>query len=816
MKKTDYFENAASSSFIWDTKPASDWAEAYPISNGRLGAMVYCDSQKEMVALNHDRLWRSYLKSPEFQTYQDMPEIKELAMQNRWAEAEKLLEETVAYTGNAIYINPFVPAFDLYLNMALPSENITEYRRGLDMRHGVVCTEFVSGDIRYHRTSFCSYDSGVVVMHLTASAPGRLTGEVSLSRILDPECSVTGDAGYGYLTISAAFEEGRKFGGAVRILHKNGRITMGKRTYGTENEEMPEKKFGLEYVFDRDTSVNFSRGPSFYFDSCDEVTLIIGIAVDDETDDPVSYCMEKTGKTPAFSEMEQIHRKHFSSFYDRVCLRLGADVKPEKTTPMRIQEALETGVMTAFMTELMYNAARYIAIASGMPQPEGAVSKAPINLQGIWNRDTRPAWDSDYHTDLNIEMCYWPLVSAGLIEWYEPYLEWIERLSGQARQRAKQLYGAGGIAFNGCCDPNVLGNTDNVGATWLTATAWLMQILWIYYEHDMSDKLLKRIYPVFLSAAEFLEEMLVEEEGKLTYPFGASPEMGLIEDGKIQWLSSASTIDLSLTKELFAHVMTAAQQLEKPQTAEKYAKLLEKIRELPIDEEGCITEWTQKHEETEPGHRHRSPWVSFCPGSYINKRSMPDVCDGLEKLLARRLAAGKGASTSFSFAWDAQIMARYGRSQEAFERIYLLLPFMLDNMMMATNDYENKGYGIPWFPGHKVMQVDAQICLISAIAELFYQDSDGVITPLAALPSELETGSMTGIAGRNGFVTDIYWENHKLTSMKIYSRCGKNCRICVPKGQKMIGDPGIEEYRMEGEVLSFDTIAGKEYVIKFT
>ena len=66
------------------------------------------------------------------------------------------------------------------------------------------------------------------------------------------------------------------------------------------------------------------------------------------------------------------------------------------------------------MLELSYKMGRYLAVAAGRPADTTEPFKAPMNLQGIWNEDPRPAWDCDYHVDLNLEMCYWPLGMANL------------------------------------------------------------------------------------------------------------------------------------------------------------------------------------------------------------------------------------------------------------------------------------------------------------------------------------------------------------------------------------------------------------------
>ena len=284
-----------------------------------------------------------------------------------------------------------------------------------------------------------------------------------------------------------------------------------------------------------------------------------------------------------------------------------------------------------------------------------------------------------------------------------------------------------------------------------------------------------RIYDVLLPFAEFMEDMLTEDEdGRLTFPFGASPEMGHIVEGETIWFSSADTCDLELAQELFSHVAEAAEILGKPsETAERYRILAGRIRPLPVDGNGCLMEWVEDHVEAQPGHRHRSPLIGLCPGTMINKRTQPD--------------------------------------EILFQIIYL----MLGNMLIATNDYNREGHGIPWFPGTKVVQVEAQICLMASIGEMFYQDNDGVISPIPALPSKIRNGSMTGITGRQGFVVDIYWKDGLLERMRVLSRFGKVCRINFPEGQIVETSAMPRGGETVNHILTFSTEAGREYTLTF-
>lgn len=807
-------KNLNSSSYIKNSTPAKTWAEAYPLGNGRIGAMVTGNPIKEQISLNHDLLWRSYFKQPTYGTHKDIPEIKNLCRQKRWKEAHDILSKTLQ-NPNGIYINPFVPACDIFIKMMNISEETDSYERILDMENGISITEFSSSGKIFRRESFCPIGENLFIMRLTTSVPGTITGEVSLSRQPDVECTITTSQEFGLLTLTGIFDEGKKFSAAVKIINRHGRLVLGKKTYGIENEQEPQHKFGLGYVFDRDEHTEAERGQSIYLDSCNEVYILATVCVDKESNDTEEICRERLNKNYNLEDLLDSHKKSFSQYFNRT--RLYLTDKAEYNATELIANIRETQKLSPELLEGLYNSAKYVAISSGLPQNSGKVEKAPINLQGLWNRDTRPAWESDYHTDLNIEMCYWALASAGLPEFYEPYLQWMERLLPQAEYAAKDLYGCSkGAAYNGCCDPWTIGSTDVVGGTWLGAGAWLCQILWIYYEYAPSKDLLERIFNIMKKVSDFLEEMLEDSEDGLTFPFGSSPEMPHISEGTLMWLSSASACDLSIAKELFERMAEASIISENLDSAQKYSDIARRIRKLPTDESGALKEWVNDHVEYEPGHRHRSPFICFCPGTSITKATNPETVSAIEKLLDRRLSYGNGMSTAFSYSWDAHILARLNRGNDAYEMLTKLAYIhILPNLLLTTNDGNGMGGGISWFVGVQLMQVEAHIAMISGITEMILQDADKTLSLLPALPDSLPSGEIVGLNTREGFKIDIFWNNGKLTKAIISSERGNPASILIPNNVTIKTENLPDNILSNGKTLTFPTKQNETYTLIF-
>lgn len=776
--------------------PASDWAEATPLGNGRIGAMLYGDTDIEHIALNHDRLWRSYLTTAQMHTSRDIDEIRALCRKGNYKAAELVFRRTLPYhMRGCVYINPFVPFADAYVRMMFPksaddgytetdatrtSGHIQDYTRTLDMENGVATIRFVSNGIVYTRECFCPIGGRICILRLMTDTPATLTGEVSLSRMPDAECTVTGSVRFGELSLVGEFDEGRRFASSVHVLHRGGRLTLGKRTYGLSNEKEPERHFGLGYVFDRDEGADFARGTSLYFDSCDEVVLVISATTDVDSVDPAADAAAIASQY-ALTDIDGLFTAHtaaFSSYYNRTTLSL-TEKAEERSFPELIAKSEKTGTFTPELLEHLWHFSRYVAIASGITDVATDIPKAPINLQGLWNRDTRPAWESDYHPDLNLAMCYQSLGAVGLADLYESVLRLFERTLPSAKMRARQLFGAEGAHFIGCLDAEgVMSPVDTILCGWLGSGAWYMQMLWQYYEYAPDSGRLRRIYTLMRECCAFYLSMLEEDDnGQLTYPFGSSPEMGACIDGEVQYIVSASTIDLSLSRELLNNTATAADLLGDTEDARRYRETATRIRPLPVDQDGKLMEWVEPHVEEQPGHRHRSPFVCFHPGNSITRRNSPDTVLAMERLLNYRLAQGSSMSAAFSYVLDSQLLARLGRADEALTILQPLVRYhMLSNGFLTTNDYAQKG-GLSWFPGVKVMQVEALLGVLGVVSEMLISDTDGILTPLPALPRDLPSGECHGLRVRAPITVDLRWERGELKKLVLHAIENTPCYI---------------------------------------
>jgi len=88
---------------------------------------------------------------------------------------------------------------------------------------------------------------------------------------------------------------------------------------------------------------------------------------------------------------------------------------------------------------LYFHFGRYLLIGSSRPGTMAA------NLQGIWNDQLAPSWDSKFTININTEMNYWPAEVCNLSELHEPLFDLIDnaRADGDARADEDCSVGAG-------------------------------------------------------------------------------------------------------------------------------------------------------------------------------------------------------------------------------------------------------------------------------------------------------------------------------------------------------------------------------------
>ncbi len=523
------------------------------------------------------------------------------------------------------------------------------------------------------------------------------------------------------------------------------------------------------------------------------VTVLITAATDynpskldyDRSIDSRKICREIISKASAIS-YDQISNNHLTEFremFGRVNLKLGEKDYSGLPTNIRL-DSLRKGNDDWQLYALYFQYGRYLLMSSS--RSPGVL---PANLQGIWNPLYEAPWNSDYHTNINLQMNYWPAEVCNLSETAVALINFVDNNREPGRVTAQKMYHANGWAIHHTTD--VFGKTGlisgvNWGASPLMGT-WLCLNLWEHFLFTQDTTYLKKkIYPVMKEAAEFVESFLItNKEGYLVTAPSISPENAfLLPNGERGYIDISPTIDIELISELYKALIKAAEILKIDHSfISDLKKTLKKLPPLQISKRtGGIQEWMTDYKEAEPGHRHISHLIGLYPGNLLNE-NMPELYNAAAKSLERRIAYNANAH-GWSAAWFINCYARLKNSAEAYRQIETLLKrFTLHNL----------------FSHGGVFQIDGNLGGSAGIAEMLIQSHNGMIELLPALPDEWSTGSVKGLCARGGFVIDMAWEKGEINNASLYAKNGGTCMVKFGSKQVTLKTEAGKKYAIIGE-----------------
>ena len=779
------------STLMWFTTEAEKWEDALPVGNGRLGAMVFGGVKEEQIHLNED----TYYSGGPYSTvveggYKVLPEIQKLLFDGEPIKAHKLFGRHLL--GYPVEQMKYQSMGALHFFYGEAQEH-TNYKRWLDLSTGIAGTSYVIDGVRYTREVISSHIDQTIIIRLTASKQGMISFESEMrgSRNVDHSNYGTdyfrmdGENGNelvlrGRSADYLGIESKMLYEGRARFVNEGGRISMDDSRIKIKNADAVT----IYYV----AATNFVNYRDVSGDQAERVQDYMK-GIDDRS----------------FEEIRTAAINDHQSYFNRVKLTLDRTGSSFLPTDERMQ-SIQTRPDPA-MAGLSYQFGRYLLISSSRPGTQ------PANLQGIWNNDPNPSWDSKYTTNINTEMNYWAAESGNLSELHEPLFKMIEELKDEGSKVAREHYGAGGWVFHQNTDLwRVAAPMD--GAQWGTFTvggAWLCTHMWERYLHTLDTEFLKRAYPTMKGCVDFFMDFLVEHpNGKwlVTSP-STSPEnppegpgYKYFFDEVIGWnyfttIVYGSTIDMQILKDLFSYYVQAADILG---LDKDFAKEVEAARKrlVPsqIGKDGTLQEWTEDYGQMEASHRHYSHLYGLYPGNVISANRTPELVDPVKKVLELR----GDESTGWSRAWKMALWARLYDGDRALKiyRGYLKDQVTLSQFAICSN----------------AMQVDGSHGVTAAVTEMLVQSHEDVIHLLPALPDNWRNGQFDGVCVRGGFELDLKWENLKVSALEIKSKAGKTCRILAEGNFRVMdGKKEIKTKKDQDGSFQFETIKGKTYLL---
>ena len=703
---------------LWYQQSASKWEEALPLGNGSLGAMVFGDVSDERLQVNEESMWyggRVDRNNPDAR--KNLPKIRELIFQGEIKKAEKLIK--LAMSGCPGSMHPYQTLGDIYLQFE-DVDGYTDYHRELDLEKAVYRQSFMCKETRYAREIFISKPAGIMVMHFTAKGNGKLNFTAALSR-------------------ERFFDGVKKAGTRGICLYGN----LGKGGFDFSMMLMADSRDGKIEVIGEHLLVSDASDVTLYF--CGDTSYHVPSSMlEPSISERIQKSVEKSLET-LLSE----HVEDYRSFYGRVDFSLG-DLSGYDSIPTdrRIMDAMEKPADIG-LSKLYFDYGRYLLISCSR---EGGL---PATLQGIWNQDMLPPWDSKYTININAEMNYWPAESCNLSECHMPLFELIKKIVPNGRKTARLMYGCGGFMCHHNTDIHGDSATQDhwiPGSYWVMGAAWLCTHQWMHYQYTLDQDFLKESFPIMREAAQFFLDFLVEHDGYLVTCPSVSPENTFIlPSGEMGANIYGVTMDNQILRDLFTQCIEAAEILGvDDELTEQIKAAREKLIPTKIGKHGAIMEWPEDYEEWELGHRHISHLYGLHPSGQITVDGTPELAAAARVTLERRLSAG-GGHTGWSRAWITNHYARLWDGEKAYESI---------EKLFASSTYLNL------FDKHPPFQIDGNFGITAAISEMLVQSSMERIHLLPALPAAWSTGHIKGIRVRNGGEADIYWKDgvlHKCT-----------------------------------------------------
>jgi len=790
---------------LWYNKPATTWTEALPIGNGRLGAMVFGNVQEELIQLNEATLWSGgpvktnvNPSSPQY-----LQPLRDALFKGDYKTADAM-----AHKMQGLYTESYMPLADLVINQSFINKASSNYYRDLNIQDGIATTKYTVGNADYKREVFASAPDNIIVIRLSSGKQKNLSIDVAAKSILKYRLKTDKNIlllqGKAPSHVEPSYYNpkrelvvyndttdcsGMRFELQVKAVCKEGKMITDSNGIHISN--------ATEIILYLSAATSFNG-----YDKCPDI--------DGKDEHAMATAYLNKALTKNYQNLLQAHLKDFHKYFNRLSLTLNK--QEENKTNLPIDERLEIyrkGIADAALEALYFQYGRYLLISSSR------TPHAPANLQGLWNKELRPPWSSNYTTNINVQMNYWPVESTNLSELHQPLIDLIKELSVTGKRTAKDFYNINnGWVVNHNSDIWALsnpvgdvGNGDPKWANWAMGANWLSRHLWEHYLYTSDKNFLQQTaYPLMKGAALFTLDWLVKDSSGhwVTVP-STSPENDFYDGDKKAAMSVSSTMDMGIIRDLFSNIIAASAVLKTDKAfIDTLKNRMDKFYPFQIGSKGQLQEWYKDFADVDPHHRHTSHLYALYPAKEISPLTTPALSNAAKKTLELRGDDGTG----WSLAWKVNMWARLLDGNHAYTLFRNLLRLTKEN---STNYGAGGGVYPNLFDAHPPFQIDGNFAGTAGVTEMLLQSHNNEIHLLPALPNAWKDGAVKGLIARGNFVVDINWDSGKIIDATILSRNGGICNIRTNRPVAIKGLNIKSKASTIGYLLSFNTTAGKTY-----
>jgi hypothetical protein len=756
-------------------RPAENWQEALISGNGKIGALVMSEPQDEIIIFSHERLFMPWYKIlPLVDLKPHMNKIRELIEKGRYEDAARLgveISDRHGYNVESVHYgmrwpDPFVPAFDLSVKMG--GGEISEYGRSLDWQTGVAKVQWADDKGAFIRRLFVSRADGVAVLSIIGGHGAKVDCLLSLTTRPgedeqneddeDEEDENEEDEG-------GLFEEGIK----EIVIEAEGPWMSYQGSFKKAYHSSIEGYEGLAKVVTDGGTVK-TENKSIKVSGAKEVVVLVWLDVlYDLSKSKLSEQKARLDRLKAdFDHLLKKHEKIHGEIFNRMRLDLGGSEKDRSLPVEKLFAKTKLGRLNKALLEKQFDACRYAVLSS--------TGDWPPALQGIWTGTWRPNWQGDFTIDGNIQSAIASMLMANMPECMEAYINYTELFLPHFRENARQIYGYRGILMPSRTSVHGYLNHFSYDFMWLYWTAsapWAAHYFYDYYLYTGDREFLRdRAVPFMKEAVLFYEDFLYEgDDGKYVFNPSYSPE-NTPRNSDSQICINA-TMDIGFAKELFTNLIAAYEELGiEEEGIRRWKKMLTKMPDYMINEDGAVREWTTEKLEDNYRHRHASHLchlADWLPEDIANDPKLQEAFRTAIEMKMRPRRKEMGGVMAFGIVQLGQAATSLGDAELSYECVDMIANrFWRATNMTPTHD-----------PG-RIFNMDTAGGLPAVIIKMLVISEVGGIDLLRALPKEWPSGTIEGVLCRGQIeIKKLSWDDKQI-DVRFVSEIPQNVKISVP------------------------------------